>query len=91
MLAKTGQVAILLRESDGTDKNPYDQEEREEEIHRVLVEEEGFDYDCFEVFYVPNIVNITYGRDVGYKIEEETFDKEIEDISATKIRQERGL
>ena len=90
-LAKTGQVAILLRESDGTDKNPYDQEEREEEIHRVLVEEEGFDYDCFEVFYVPNIVNITYGRDVGYKIEEETFDKEIEDISATKMRQERGL
>ena len=66
-------------------------EEREEEIYKVLVEEEGFDYNCFEVFYVPNIVNITYGRDVGYKIEEETFDKEIEDISATKIRQERGL
>ena len=38
-LAKTGQVAILLRESDGTDKNPYDQEEREEEIYKVLVED----------------------------------------------------
>ena len=89
-LAKTGQVAILLRESDGTDKNPYDQEEREEEIYKALVEE-GFDYNCFEIIYVPNIVNITYGRDVGYAIEQETFEKEIEDISATKIRKERGL
>ena len=36
---------------------------------------------------VPNIINITYGRDVGYKIEQEHFDQDIEDISATKIRQ----
>ena len=35
---------------------------------------------------VPNILNITYGRDVGYKIEQEKFDKQIEEISATKIR-----
>jgi uncharacterized protein (DUF488 family) len=40
---------------------------------------------------VPNIVNITYGRDVGYKIEQETFDETIHSISATKIRQEMGL
>ena len=26
---------------------------------------------------VPNIVNITYGRDVGYKIEEESFDSKV--------------
>ena len=32
---------------------------------------------------VPNIVNITYGRDVGYKIEQEKFSEEIESISAT--------
>ena len=35
---------------------------------------------------VPNIVNITYGRGVGYTFEEEVFDKSINDISATKIR-----
>jgi uncharacterized protein (DUF488 family) len=40
---------------------------------------------------VPNIVNITYGRDVGYKIEQETFDENIHDISATKIRKSLGL
>ena len=40
---------------------------------------------------VPNIVNITYGRKVGYKIEQEHFDKQIEYISATKIRNQMGL
>jgi hypothetical protein len=35
---------------------------------------------------VPNIVNITYGRGVGYKFEEEVFDKKTNEISATKIR-----
>ena len=45
----------------------------------------------YEVIVVPNIVNITYGRDVGYKIEQETFDTSITDISATKIRPEIGL
>ena len=35
---------------------------------------------------VPNIVNITYGRGVGYSFDEETFDESITSISATKIR-----
>ena len=35
---------------------------------------------------VPNIVNISYGRGVGYTFEEEVFEEEIESISATKIR-----
>ena len=35
---------------------------------------------------VPNIVNITYGRGVGYAIEEEIFDDTTESISATQIR-----
>lgn len=40
---------------------------------------------------VPNIVNITYGRDVEYKIEEETFDKQTTNISPTKIRKKMGF
>ena len=39
---------------------------------------------------MPNIVNITYGRNVGYKIEEETFDENIQQISATNIRRSLG-
>jgi hypothetical protein len=37
----------------------------------------------FEV--VPNIVNITYGRDVGYKIEQETFDDATHSISSQRF------
>jgi hypothetical protein len=37
---------------------------------------------------VPNIINITYGRGVGYVFEEEVFEKSITDISATNIRQQ---
>jgi hypothetical protein len=37
---------------------------------------------------VPNITNICYGRDVGYKIEEIVLSKKIQKISATKIRKE---
>jgi hypothetical protein len=36
-------------------------------------------------------VNITYGRDVGYKIEQEVFDDETHAISATNIRRMMGL
>ncbi len=45
----------------------------------------------FDVVKVPNITNICYGRDVGYKIEEIVLPKEIQEISATKIRKEMGL
>lgn len=50
--------------------------------------EEGVD---FIVVRMPNIVNITYGRDVGYVIEKEYLGEEIEKISATQIRREMGL
>ena len=47
----------------------------------------GYVYDKdYIIMMVPNIVNITYGRDVGYKIEQERLDEEIEKISATEIR-----
>lgn len=41
----------------------------------------------YEVISVPNITNIFYGRDVGYKIEYIDLPPEIQEISATKIRQ----
>ena len=87
-LEKTGQVIILLREQDGTDNNPYDHHQRMEMIWKTLVDDEGIDPAVFEILYVPNITHIVYGRDVGYKIEQETLDAEIESISATQIRNE---
>jgi hypothetical protein len=38
--------------------------------------------------HVPNIVDISYGRGVGYTFTEHDLGKEIHDISATKIRAE---
>ena len=57
-------------------------------------QEEGLAKDDFhrgkeyEIMLVPNVVNITYGRGVGYKFEEEVFEESITDISATKIRKD---
>ena len=51
------------------------------------LESDGFQRGVhFEIMLVPNITNITYGRGVGYKFEEEIFEEEISSISATEIR-----
>lgn len=43
------------------------------------------------VVKMPNITNIVYGRDVGYKIEQIKLGDEIEAISATQKRKEMGI
>jgi adenylylsulfate kinase len=43
------------------------------------------------VIKMPNITNIVYGRDVGYKIEQVSLGAEIEAISATEKRKEMGI
>ena len=39
-----------------------------------------------KIVELPNIMDIFYGRGVGYNIEEIELSKEMQDISATKIR-----
>jgi hypothetical protein len=88
-LAKTGQVCIMIRDCQNwNDSNPFDIADVEERIHKALGPKY---YGQYIVQVVPNIVNITYGRDVGYKIEQETFDDATHAISATKIRESLGL
>jgi hypothetical protein len=43
------------------------------------------------VLRLPNITNIVYGRDVGYKIEQVELAPEIQAISATQKRKEMGI
>jgi len=83
-LAKHGQVAILVRDMPLSDSNPWTPEDICENIEQELAEYAG----KFRCYPVPNIMNITYGRDVGYKIEQETFDDATHEISATKIREQ---
>ena len=88
-IAKTGQVVIQIRDCQGWQgSNPFAIEQVKSYIKRDL---DPLFQGQYEIQVVPNIVNITYGRDVGYKIEQETFDDETHSISATKIRKELGL
>ena len=90
--AKTGQVIIQVRDvegasgGDGQDDNPFDWDQVCKNIEEGL-SKDGFQKgDDYEIMMVPNVVNISYGRGVGYAIEEEVFDEDVASISATKIR-----
>ena len=77
--AKTGQVIIMVRDTGEKYHSRNDM--------LYSLKQAGFKYgEDYEILDVPNIVNITYGRDVGYKIEQESFGQEIESISGTEIR-----
>ncbi len=88
-IAKTGQVCIMIRDCQGWNgSNPFEVEKVKNFIRRDL---DPLYQGQYEIQVVPNIVNITYGRDVGYKIEQEVFDEATHSISATKIRKQMGL
>ena len=77
--AKTGQVCILIRDTGEGHHN------RDQMINKLTVA--GYSlWKDYEIIDVPNIVDITYGRDVGYTFSEERLDPDIERISATRIR-----
>jgi len=85
-LKKTGQIAIMVRHMPVNTDNPLEFEEVKEMIMEDLTKH-NFTIDKeYVIIQVPNIVDITYGRDVGYSITMERLPDEIENISATKIR-----
>ena len=94
--AMTGQVAIMIRQVPekreansrvpGQDDNPFDIDVVTENIAASLFMH-GFTIDeDYVIMVVPNIVDIGYGRGVGYTFTEHDLGKEIHSISATKIR-----
>ena len=94
--AMTGQVAIMIRQVPekreansrvpGQDDNPFDLETVMGNIVAGL-QPEGFTLDeDYVIMVVPNIVDISYGRGVGYTFTEHDLGKEVHNISATKIR-----
>jgi hypothetical protein len=72
----------MIRDMPTSKDNPFDVKQVKKNINEALVEYK----DQYEIIVVPNITNICYGRGVGYKIEEIELPKEIQKISATKIR-----
>ena len=98
-LLETGQVCIMVRDvggivgedagagrtGDQTD-NPFDIDTVRDNIEAAL-DKEGFTYnEEYIVMVVPNIVDISYGRGVGYTFTQHDLGEEIHNISATKIR-----
>jgi hypothetical protein len=98
-LAETGQVCIQIRtvpqDTDASggrtttqDDNPFIVTDVEENIKKELAKE-GFTYQKeYIIMIVPNIVDISYGRGVGYTLTEHDLGATIHNISATKIRAE---
>lgn len=97
-LTITGQVVIMVRdvfkyEGDAgagrtakQNDNPFGMVQVVHDIEIGLREhgyENGREYLIIEV---PNIVDISYGRGVGYTFTEHDLGKDIHEISATKIR-----
>jgi len=95
----TGQVCIMVRDVGGIvgqdagagrtakqDDNPFDIEVVRRNIEAGL-QEHGFSLGVeYVILDVPNIVDISYGRGVGYTFTEHDLGADIHGISATKIR-----
>ena len=100
-LAETGQVCIMIRDVGGIvgedagagrtikqDDNPFNIDVVKANIVSAL-ESQGFIYQKeFIIMQVPNIVDISYGRGVGYTFTQHDLGEQIHNISATKIRKE---
>ena len=84
LLAEKKNVCIAIRSTMRDKKNPYSIEQRMRMIQDRLTKE-LFDRKVV-VSVIPDIEEVVYGREVGWKIREIKLDKKTEDISATKIR-----
>lgn len=98
-LAETGQVCIMIRDVGGIigedagggrtsaqDDNPFGIFDVTLNIEKALLKE-GFKQGReYIIISVPNIVDISYGRGVGYTFTEHDLGEEVHNISATKIR-----
>ena len=83
---RTENVLIGVRNTHGTsEKDPLPYQEVVEYIRRSNEEDNSL------IMKLPNITNIVYGRDVGYKIEHVDLPADIQAISATQKRKEMGI
>ena len=87
-LAETEQVCIMVRDVQGWEDNPFNYETVWHGIRDGL-SAAGYEYSIqYIVMRVPNIVDISYGRGVGYTFTEHDLEPELKAISATNIRAE---
>lgn len=98
-LNETGQVVIMIRDVSGIvgsdagagrtakqDDNPFILSDVIQNIDKGLSQEGFTNGKEYIIMPVPNIVDISYGRGVGYTFTQHDLGEEIHNISATKIR-----
>ena len=82
-LKKNKQVCILVMDSFGINKkNPFKFSYVKQKIEHSLREYNNM----YKVIKIPVVSEVIYGRKGGYKINKYSLPKNIEKISATKIR-----
>ena len=87
-IASVGQVCIMIRDVQGWEDNPFSSTDVADNIIKEL-QKENFTFNKdYVIIVVPNIVNISYGRGVGYTFTEHDLGDDTHKISATKIRKE---
>jgi hypothetical protein len=83
---RTDQVLLGVRNTYNTsEKDPL----KFDQVKEYIAKDEFMDGAL--VLRLPNITNIVYGRDVGYKIEQVDLGADIHAISATEKRKQLGL
>jgi nicotinic acid mononucleotide adenylyltransferase len=80
-LEKSLPILIAIRDVDPDDKNPLNAEEVKSIWEKIY---EG--NSLVKIIVIPDISSVNYGRGVGYEIKEIKVSGEIENISATEIR-----
>lgn len=98
-ILETGQVCIMIRDVGGIvgsdagagrtaaqDDNPFLADDVKQGIISALTAEGFMHEEDYIVMLAPNIVDISYGRGVGYTFTQHDLGEEIHNISATKIR-----
>lgn len=97
-LKTTGQVCIMVRDvykfdgdaganrTTNQDDNPFGEIDVIKNIEEAL-HKEGYENGYqYLILCTPNIVDISYGRSVGYTFTEHDLGEDVHSISATKIR-----
>jgi cytidyltransferase-like protein len=87
VLKKGKPVVVAIRDTEVDHKNPFSTYERWTMIQEAL-QEYG---PLVKIIVIPDIDEICYGRDVGYNIRKIDLDKQIEDISGTKTREQMNV
>ena len=82
VLKEGKNIVIALRDTEIDEKNPFTIAERSAKITWNMTEW----YGRYQIIAIPDISEICYGRDVGYKIRQIELNKDLEAISGTKIR-----